>query len=134
MSGLVYDVAILGAVGPMMPLAFAMAGAAWAQTRAVLRAQGKPPVRSQKLKLAFGHAVSAVIVLGVLAIAMGPTKLVVLGTRVELATLTGGKLATFLGGLVGSAIALFALHVALLGLFSLGLSESAKAARRRGVA
>ncbi len=118
LGGLAYDAVVLGSVGPWIPFACALVGSAWAQARAVRRSQGKPPVGDQRVKLAFGQTLGLAATAGLAAIAIGPTKLAGFGLHVELATLTGGKLAFFLASLVALALALFAINVALVGLFS----------------
>jgi hypothetical protein len=116
--GLAYDALVLGAVGPIIPSLTALVFAAWAQARAVRRAQGRAPATAQRMKLAFGLAVFILAAVGFVAIAVGPTKIAAFGARFELATLTGGALAVFLGGLAAMTLALFAVNVGLVTFFS----------------
>lgn len=118
--GVLYDAVILGQVGPVIPAVMALVMCAWAQARAVRRAQGRPPEAEQRVKLAFGQALFVVLTLGLLTILVGPTRISAFGKPLELATLTGASLATFLGGIAASAVVLFVLHALLVSLFSLG--------------
>jgi putative ABC transport system ATP-binding protein len=118
--GFVYDAVVLGQVGPLIPLICALAGAPWAQARAVRKAQGRPATREQRNRLAFGYSLAVVAIVGLGAIAYGPRSVSAFGASFELAGLTGARLAYFLAGFSGLAVLLFALNVAFVALFSGG--------------
>ena len=128
--GAAYDVVALGGLGPLVPLGFALAGAAYFQARAVRRAQNRPLAAEQRLKIAFGDALALALALGLVAIAVGPSRLSLFGARFELATLTGTRLAQLLLSIVVLPVVFFIAAAALVSTFSF-LGVGARAAARR---